>query len=190
MSEDVTTGPMSPFERLGGHATMEAICNRFYDLMDGDPAYAELRAMHAPDLAQMRKSLPLFLAGWSGGPREWFEANPGRCMMSLHRPFRIDAKVAGSGRTQCAAPLPMSRLSPPTWRRRWRTSWRTWRSEWAGPDPVLRRSERGAREDQSQGASTHDGRAQQPGLVGESARGKDDHSGHGFQMSRVPLRFG
>jgi hemoglobin len=95
MSEDVTTRPMSPFDRLGGHATMEAICNRFYDLMDGDPAYAELRAMHAPDLAPMRKSLPLFLAGWSGGPRDWFEANPGRCMMSLHRPFRIDAKVAG-----------------------------------------------------------------------------------------------
>jgi hemoglobin len=95
MSEDVTTRPMSPFERLGGHATMEAICNRFYDLMDGDPGYAELRAMHAPDLTPMRKSLPLFLAGWSGGPRDWFEANPGRCMMSLHRPFRIDAKVAG-----------------------------------------------------------------------------------------------
>jgi len=94
MSEDVTTRPMSPFDRLGGHATMEAICNRFYDLMDGDPAYAELRAMHTPDLAPMRKSLPLFLAGWSGGPRDWFEANPGRCMMSLHRPFRIDAKVA------------------------------------------------------------------------------------------------
>ncbi len=85
----------APFYRLGGHATMEAICNRFYDLMEAEPAYAELRAMHADDLAPMRQSLPLFLAGWAGGPRDWFEANPGRCMMSIHKPFTINRAVAG-----------------------------------------------------------------------------------------------
>lgn len=74
---------------------MEAICNRFYDLMEAEPAYAELRAMHADDLAPMRQSLPLFLAGWAGGPRDWFEANPGRCMMSMHKPFTINRAVAG-----------------------------------------------------------------------------------------------
>jgi hemoglobin len=79
----------SPFEALGGHPTLQAICNRFYDLMENDPAYADLRAMHAADLAPMRRALPLFLAGWSGGPRDWFEANPGRCMMSLHKPYTI-----------------------------------------------------------------------------------------------------
>ena len=74
---------------------MRAICERFYDLMDSDPAYAELRAMHAADLAPMRKALPLFLAGWAGGPRDWFEANPGRCMMSVHKPYVISSAVAG-----------------------------------------------------------------------------------------------
>ena len=74
---------------------MQAICNRFYDLMDSDPAYAELRAMHAPDLAKMKTSLAGFLAGWSGGPRDWFEQNPGKCMMSAHKPYAIDATVAG-----------------------------------------------------------------------------------------------
>lgn len=88
------TTPASPFERLGGHATLQAICDRFYDLMEADPAYAGLRAMHAEDLGPMRKSLPLFLAGWSGGPRDWFEANPGRCMMSVHKPFAISADLA------------------------------------------------------------------------------------------------
>ncbi|MDE8651801.1 group II truncated hemoglobin [Novosphingobium album (ex Liu et al. 2023)] len=87
--------PDTPFYRLGGHATMEAICNRFYDLMESEPEYAELRAMHAADLAPMRQSLPLFLAGWSGGPRDWFAANPGRCMMSIHKPFTIGPDVAG-----------------------------------------------------------------------------------------------
>ncbi len=85
----------SPFERIGGHPVLRAICERFYDLMDEDPAYAELRAMHAPDLSEMRASLPLFLAGWAGGPRDWFEANPGKCMMSAHGGFSINRDTAG-----------------------------------------------------------------------------------------------
>lgn len=86
--------PTTPFERLGGHETVQRITNRFYDLMDSDPAYAQLRAMHAPDLAPMRRSLAGFLAGWSGGPRDWFEANPGRCMMSMHKDFAIGTDTA------------------------------------------------------------------------------------------------
>ncbi len=85
----------SPFERIGGRETIEAVSNRFYDLMDSDPAYAELRAMHAPDLTRMRVELARFLVGWCGGPRDWFEDNPGKCMMSLHKPFTISHDVAG-----------------------------------------------------------------------------------------------
>jgi hemoglobin len=84
----------SPFERVGGHPVLQAICARFYDLMEQDPAYAELRAMHAEDLGAMRQALPLFLAGWAGGPRDWFEANPGKCMMSMHAPFPIGRQTA------------------------------------------------------------------------------------------------
>lgn len=87
--------PDSPFSRVGGHAALRTITERFYDLMDQDPAYAELRAMHAADLAPMRDALPLFLAGWAGGPRDWFEANPGKCMMSMHAPFPIGPQTAG-----------------------------------------------------------------------------------------------
>lgn len=83
----------APFYRLGGHETFQAVVNRFYDLMESDPAYAELRAMHAPDLTKMRSALALFLAGWAGGPRDWFEQNPGRCMMSVHKPYTISKKV-------------------------------------------------------------------------------------------------
>lgn len=90
-----THTPNTPFYKLGGAPVFEAICNRFYDLMDQEPAYTELRAMHAPDLGPMRQSLPKFLAGWAGGPRDWFEANPGRCMMSIHKPFTMTKAVAG-----------------------------------------------------------------------------------------------
>ena len=86
--------PNTPFYALGGHETFRAICNRFYDLMDEDPAYAKLRDMHAADIAPMREALPLFLAGWAGGPRDWFDNNPGRCMMSVHKPYTISTKVA------------------------------------------------------------------------------------------------
>jgi len=85
----------SPFERIGGHHAMRTITDRFYTLMDEDPAYAELRAMHGADLSKMRESLPAFLAGWAGGPRDWFEANPGKCMMSMHAAFVIDRQTAG-----------------------------------------------------------------------------------------------
>lgn len=84
----------SPFERIGGHAVLRAVAGRFYDLMDQEPGYAELRAMHAEDLDEMRAALPQFLAGWAGGPRDWFEANPGKCMMSMHAPFPIGSQTA------------------------------------------------------------------------------------------------
>jgi hemoglobin len=87
--------PATPYERLGGLPTLQRITTQFYDLMESDPAYAELRAMHSSDLSHMRGALAGFLAGWMGGPRDWFEANPGRCMMSLHRDYAIGADTAG-----------------------------------------------------------------------------------------------
>lgn len=86
---------ITPFEQLGGRDVLERIVGRFYDLMEEDPAYARLRAIHAADLAPMRRSLAGFLTGWCGGPRDWFEENPGKCMMSMHAPFPIDADMAG-----------------------------------------------------------------------------------------------
>lgn len=84
--------PTTPFERLGGRETIAAITNRFYDLMDSDPAYAELRAMHAADLGPMRESLAGFLTGWAGGPRDWFAG--GKCVMSAHKSLAIGADTA------------------------------------------------------------------------------------------------
>lgn len=73
---------------------MREITERFYDLMESEPAYADLRAIHAEDLSFMRQALPSFLAGWAGGPRDWFEANPGKCMVSMHAPFPINRQTA------------------------------------------------------------------------------------------------
>lgn len=84
----------SPFAAFGGTAGVRRAVDRFYDLMDSVPAYHALRALHADDLTPMRHSLTGFLTAWLGGPRDWFEEHPGKCMMSLHAPIAIDAVVA------------------------------------------------------------------------------------------------
>lgn len=76
--------PTTPYERLGGREPVEQLVARFYALMDSDPAFAELRAMHRGELTDMREKLSDFLVAWMGGPRDWFDKNPGACIMSAH----------------------------------------------------------------------------------------------------------
>ena len=94
MNQPASTA-QTPYEALGGRPVIERIVDRFYDLMDQDPAYRELRNLHAADLAPMRASLTGFLVGWAGGPRDWFEANPGECMMSAHKDIPVNSTTAG-----------------------------------------------------------------------------------------------
>ena len=84
----------APFLAVGGRDGVRGIVDRFYDLMESSPAYRDLRAMHAQDLTPMRASLTNFLCGWLGGDTDWFAANPGKCMMSLHARFPINAAFA------------------------------------------------------------------------------------------------
>lgn len=86
----MSTAPaVTSYDEIGGAEVVRRVVDRFYDLMDSDPAYAELRALHADDLAPMRDSLAGFLRGWLGGPRDWFAARPGACMMSVHAPIPV-----------------------------------------------------------------------------------------------------
>lgn len=96
MTQATTAAPTaSPYDLIGGAQAVRGLVERFYDLMDAEPEFAELRHLHAPDLSPMRDSLAGFLTGWLGGPRDWFESNPGKCMMSAHRAVPIDQTTAG-----------------------------------------------------------------------------------------------
>lgn len=88
----------SPYERIGGRAGVKALTDRFYDLMAHDPAYQALRDLHAEDLGPVRASLADFLMGWLGGPRDWFEARPGVCMMKAHANVPVTAETAAQWR--------------------------------------------------------------------------------------------
>lgn len=84
----------TPYDALGGRDAVATLVNRFYDLMDSEPQYGELRRMHEPDLDPMRDSLTGFLTAWLGGPRDWFEARPGACIMSAHARLAVTAETA------------------------------------------------------------------------------------------------
>ena len=61
------------FRAAGGEQGLRRLVDRFYDLMDSDPAYAVIRAWHPADLAVSRDKLARFLCGWTGGPRRYTE---------------------------------------------------------------------------------------------------------------------
>lgn len=84
----------TPFDMIGGAVMVQTIVDRFYDLMAGQPTYAELRALHKADLTPMRASLTGFLIAWLGGPRTWFTENPGKCVMSLHSGIAVTPATA------------------------------------------------------------------------------------------------
>lgn len=84
----------TPFQYIGGAEIVRQIVDRFYDLMDSEPEFARLRALHASDLTPMRASLAGFLNAWLGGPQDWFVERPGACVMSAHADIAIDQDTA------------------------------------------------------------------------------------------------
>jgi hemoglobin len=79
----------TPYELIGGEATVRRLADRFYEIMDTDPGAARIRAMHGEDLAPIRQLLFEFLSGWLGGPPLYFKRPEHRCIMSAHRPYAI-----------------------------------------------------------------------------------------------------
>lgn len=79
----------TPFERVGGEARVRALVDRFYDLMDLEPAYAELRAVHPSTLEGSRDKLFWFLCGWLGGPQHYTDRFGHPMLRARHLPFSI-----------------------------------------------------------------------------------------------------
>jgi hemoglobin len=72
-TEAVERAEDTPYARLGGDAAVRALVDRFYDLMDLEPGYARLRAVHGNELTHARDKLYWFLSGWLGGPNHYIE---------------------------------------------------------------------------------------------------------------------
>lgn len=79
----------TPFVRLGGEGGVRALVDRFYDLMDLEPAYAEIRAMHPGTLDGSRDKLFWFLCGWLGGPDLYVQRHGHPRLRARHLPYAI-----------------------------------------------------------------------------------------------------
>lgn len=88
MSEGESEAP-SAFSLLGGEAAVRALVDRFYDLMDLEPAYAGLRALHPTTLEGSRDKLYWFLCGWLGGPDLYQQRFGHPRLRARHLPYAI-----------------------------------------------------------------------------------------------------
>jgi hemoglobin len=81
--------PATPFEQLGGVDGVRALVDRFYDLMDLEPDFAALRAMHPASLDGSRDKFAWFLTGWLGGPDLYIERFGHPRLRARHLPYPI-----------------------------------------------------------------------------------------------------
>ncbi len=79
----------TPFAWMGGEAAVRALSDRFYDLMDLEPAYAGIRRLHPAALDGSRDKFFWFLCGWLGGPQYFVERFGHPRLRARHLPFAI-----------------------------------------------------------------------------------------------------
>ena len=79
----------TPFQLLGGEPGVRALVDRFYDLMDLEPEFTGLRALHPTALEGSRDKLAWFLAGWLGGPNLYVERFGHPMLRARHLPYSI-----------------------------------------------------------------------------------------------------
>jgi hemoglobin len=80
---------MTPFQRIGGETGVRALVDRFYDLMDLEPMFAAVRALHPGALDGSRDKLHWFLCGWLGGPDLYVQRFGHPRLRARHLPYAI-----------------------------------------------------------------------------------------------------
>jgi hemoglobin len=80
---------VTPFQQLGGEAGLRRLVDRFYDLMDLEPGFAGLRALHPTPLDGSRDKLYWFLCGWLGGPNHYIDRFGHPMLRARHLPYAI-----------------------------------------------------------------------------------------------------
>lgn len=85
----MTADAPTPYDVMGGDAKVRALVDRFYDLMDLEPSFKELRQAHGTTLTDARDKLYWFLSGWLGGPDLYVEQFGHPRLRARHLPFAI-----------------------------------------------------------------------------------------------------
>lgn len=77
------------FELIGGSDKLREMVDRFYDLMELEPEFAGIRALHPPTTQGSRDKLYWFLSGWMGGPSLYIERFGHPRLRARHLPYAI-----------------------------------------------------------------------------------------------------
>ncbi len=88
MNENESASP-TLYDVIGGESKLREMVDRFYDLMELEPAFAGIRAMHPPATDGSRDKLFWFLSGWMGGPDLFVERFGHPRLRARHLPFAI-----------------------------------------------------------------------------------------------------
>jgi hemoglobin len=89
----VSDGSVTVFDVVGGQPFFDALVDRFYERVAGDPV---LRPLYPADLAPGKRALALFLGQYWGGPPT-YSAEKGHPRLRMrHAPFRIDGEAQGA----------------------------------------------------------------------------------------------
>ena len=79
----------SHYDRLGGEVVVRKLVDQFYDRMECQPEYNDIRKLHPEDMTDSRRKLFMFLSGWMGGPALYVKAYGNPMLRARHLPFPI-----------------------------------------------------------------------------------------------------
>ena len=83
------TQQQTAYQLVGGETKLRELVDRFYDLMDLEPEFAGIRALHPASLDGSRDKLFWFLSGWMGGPDLYIERHGHPRLRARHLPYAI-----------------------------------------------------------------------------------------------------
>jgi hemoglobin len=83
------TPQKNAFELVGGEKKLRELVDRFYDLMELEPEFSGIRAMHPSSTEGSRDKLFWFLCGWMGGPDLYIERFGHPRLRARHLPYAI-----------------------------------------------------------------------------------------------------
>lgn len=90
--DDAQPKKVAPYELLGGDRAVRALVDAFYDRMDLEDAFADIRKLHPPSLDGSRDKLYWYLSGWLGGPSLYVDRFGHPRLRARHLPFPIAEK--------------------------------------------------------------------------------------------------
>ena len=90
MSErDTESQAQTLYQIMGGAERLRELVDRFYDLMQLEPDFAGIHAMHPVPNDGSRDKLFMFLSGWMGGPDLFVDQFGHPRLRARHLPFAI-----------------------------------------------------------------------------------------------------